>query len=49
MRKFNFKNCTIEELWKFVATELSRNDVDVVLVGGAVVSIYTEGAYLSGN
>lgn len=49
MTNFDFKNCTIEGLWKFVATELAKNDVDVVLVGGAVVSIYTEGAYISGD
>lgn len=48
MINFNFKTCTIEDLWKLVATELAKNDVDVVLVGGAVVSIYTEGAYVSG-
>jgi hypothetical protein len=49
MKAFNFKTCTIEELWRLVATELAKNDVDVVLVGGAVVSIYTEGAYVSGD
>ncbi len=49
MKTFNFKTCTIEELWKLVATELAKNEVDVVLVGGAVVSIYTEGAYVSGD
>lgn len=49
MKNFDFKNCSIEELWKLVATELAKNDVDVVLVGGAVVSIYTEGAYISGD
>jgi hypothetical protein len=46
MKTFNFKDCSIEELWKLVATELAKNDVDEVLVGGAVVSIYTEGAYI---
>lgn len=45
----DFKTCTEEELWRYVATELSRNDVDVILVGGAVVSIYSEGAYRSGD
>lgn len=47
--KIDFKNCSEEELWKYIATELSKNDVDVILVGGAVVSIYSEGAYRSGN
>lgn len=45
----DFKNCSEEEMWKFVASELSRNDIDAILVGGAVVSIYTEGAYKSGD
>lgn len=49
MKIFSFNTCTIEELWKLVATELAKNNVDVVLVGGAVVSIYTEGAYASGD
>jgi hypothetical protein len=40
----DYKKCTEEELWKYVATELSKNDVDVILVGGAVVSIYSKGA-----
>lgn len=45
----NLKICTEEELWKFIASELSKNDIDVVLVGGAVVSIYSERAYKSGD
>jgi hypothetical protein len=49
MQNFNFKTCTIEELWKLVASKLAKNEIDVVLVGGAVVSIYTEGAYISGD
>ncbi len=36
--KIDFKKCTEEELWKYVATKLSKNEVDVILVGGAVVS-----------
>jgi hypothetical protein len=47
--KIKLETCTIEELWKYVATELSAHGVDVVLVGGAVVSIYTSGAYESGD
>ena len=47
--KIDLKTCTEEELWKYVATELAKNDVDVILVGGAVVSIYTKGAYRSGD
>lgn len=45
----NLKSCSEEELWKYIATELARNDIDVILVGGAVVSIYSEGAYKSGD
>jgi hypothetical protein len=47
--KINFDTCTEEELWKFVATHLKKNNVDTILVGGAVVSIYSEGAYESGD
>jgi len=47
--KINLKTCTEEELWKYVAIELAKNGVDVILVGGAVVSIYSEGAYRSGD
>ncbi|MCO4754939.1 MAG: hypothetical protein KC478_10700 [Bacteriovoracaceae bacterium] len=46
---FNYESCSEEELWKYVASELTRNNVDVILVGGAVVSVYTEGAYKSGD
>ena len=49
MADFNYQNCSIEELWKHVGVELAKHDVDVVLVGGAVASIYTEGAYQSGD
>jgi hypothetical protein len=45
----NFKTCSEEELWKFVATHLESKGLSVVLVGGAVVSIYSEGAYRSGD
>jgi hypothetical protein len=47
--KINFETCTEEELWKFVAIHLKKNNVDSILVGGAVVSIYSEGAYESGD
>jgi len=45
----NFKSCTEKELWEYVATHLESKDMSVVLVGGAVVSIYTNGAYRSGD
>lgn len=44
MMKFDYKNATEEELWKFVGKHLADNGFDAVLVGGAVVSIYTDGA-----
>jgi hypothetical protein len=47
--KINLKTCSEEELWKYIGTELARNEIDVILVGGAVVSIYSEGAYQSGD
>ena len=47
--KINLKNCTEEELWKYVAAHLKKKNIDTILVGGAVVSIYSEGIYKSGD
>lgn len=47
--KINFKTCNETELWKYVGKHLSDNGFDAILVGGAVVSIYSEGAYQSGD
>lgn len=47
--KIDFKNCTEEELWKYVAVHLKKRGIDTVLVGGAVVAIYTKGLYRSGD
>lgn len=47
--KINLKTCTEEELWKYVGSHLEKNGFKAVLVGGAVVSIYSEGAYRSGD
>lgn len=47
--KINLKNCSEEELWKYVATHLKKNGIDSILVGGAVVSVYSEGVYESGD
>jgi hypothetical protein len=49
MKEPNWKTCTEEQMWKYVATHLSKNGIDTILVGGAVVAIYTEGAYRSGD
>lgn len=45
----SWKDCTEEELWKYVAYHLERNGIESVLVGGAVVAIYTAGLYQSGD
>ena len=47
--KINFSKCTEEELWKFVASHLKSKGIDTILVGGAVVSIYSSGSYKSGD
>lgn len=47
--KIDLKNCSETELWKFVAVHLKEQGIDTVLVGGAVVSVYTDGAYKSGD
>lgn len=49
MKSPNWKNCTEEELWKFVGFHLSKAGIESVLVGGAVVSVYSKGAYRSGD
>lgn len=49
MKAPDFKTCTEEELWKYVAFHLSKAGIESVLVGGAVVAIYTKGAYRSGD
>lgn len=47
--KIDFKTCTEEEMWKYVASHLTASGIDNILVGGAVVSIYSKGAYESGD
>lgn len=47
--EIDFKTCTIEELWKYISLNLEKKGFDVVLVGGAVVSIYSRGMYVSGD
>ncbi len=47
--KINLKSCTEEQLWHYVAVHLKKRGIDTVLVGGSVVSIYTDGAYKSGD
>lgn len=47
--ELDLSTCTEAELWRHVAAHLEANDIPVVLVGGAVVAIYTDGAYRSGD
>ena len=49
MKEPNWKNCTEKEMWQYVAHHLAKNGIDTILVGGAVVAIYTDGAYRSGD
>ena len=43
------KKTTIKELALIVASKLKESNIDTVLVGGAVVSIYTNNEYESGD
>jgi hypothetical protein len=49
MNEPQWERTTEEEVWKYVASHLVKNGVDTVLVGGAVVAIYTAGSYHSGD
>ena len=49
MKKPDWANCDEEELWQYVAWHLEGADIETVLVGGAVVAVYTEGLYRSGD
>ena len=49
MRTPNWTTCTEGQLWRYVAWHLARRGIPTVLVGGAAASIYSEGAYRSGD
>lgn len=49
MNALDFKTCSEEELWRYVAWHLEGAGIRSILVGGAVVAIYTEGLYRSGD
>jgi len=49
MKPPDFKVCNEKELWRYVAWHLDREGISTDLVGGAVVSIYSKGAYRSGD
>lgn len=44
-----WEKATEEEVWQYVAWHLRQAGIESVLVGGAVVAIYTEGLYQSGD
>jgi len=49
MKKPNWATCNENELWNYIAYHLKQKGIDTILVGGAVVSIYSKGAYQSGD
>jgi len=49
MKEPNWKTCTEEDLWKYVAHHLAVHGFSTILVGGAVAAIYSKGAYKSGD
>ncbi|MCB0411984.1 MAG: hypothetical protein KDD22_05625 [Bdellovibrionales bacterium] len=49
MKEPKWESATEEQVWKYVAWHLAKNDIKTLLVGGAVCAIYSEGAYKSGD
>lgn len=49
MQEPDWEKATEKEIWEFVAVHLQKNGINTVLVGGAVVAIYTSGLYQSGD
>jgi hypothetical protein len=49
MQPPNWNECNEEEAWRYVAWHLEGEGIRSVLVGGAVVAIYSEGLYRSGD
>jgi len=47
--KIDLTTCSEKELWEYVAVHLKKRGIDTILVGGAVVSIYSNGLYHSGD
>lgn len=45
----DLRTCSEKELWEYVAVHLKKNGIDTTLVEGAVVAIYSNGAYRSGD
>lgn len=49
MEEPNWSEVNEEALWKYVGWHLANKGIQSVLVGGSVVSVYSEGAYRSGD
>ena len=45
----DWKTCNENDLWRYVAWHLEGEGISSILVGGAVVSIYSNGSYRSGD
>jgi hypothetical protein len=49
MKVPRWETASEREVWEYVAWHLAKNGIQTLLVGGAVVAIYSEGAYQSGD
>lgn len=49
MKEPNWAIATEKEVWEYVAWHLAKNNIETLLVGGAVCAIYSEGIYRSGD
>lgn len=49
MKEPNWSSCDEQSMWQYVAWHLEGDGISSVLVGGAVVAIYTEGLYQSND
>lgn len=47
--KFDWQNIEIKELSALVSSHLQKNGIEVVLVGGGCVSIYSDNQYMSND
>lgn len=47
--KIDFDSLDTEQFWHYIAKHLKKHGYDTVLVGGAVVAVYSEDAYTSGD
>ncbi len=49
MSNIDFSGKTLEETWKIIPSHLQKNNIEAVLVGGGVATIYSQGKYMSGD